>query len=93
MNHGLKLHPDGTLEITMPKDKKVTRVLVCEAGTQNAKLYYPEINRDTIDHYLFRINSYISPHTSVTSVIAIKHYMQKLYEEIYGEGEKPKWMI
>ena len=47
MNHGLKLHPDGTLEITMPKDKEVTRVLVCQAGTQNGKLYYPEINRDT----------------------------------------------
>ena len=42
VNHGLKLHPDGTLELTMPKDKKVTRVLVCEAGTQNGKLYYPE---------------------------------------------------
>lgn len=42
MNHGLKLHPDGTLEITMPKDKKVTRVLVCEAGTQNGSLYYPD---------------------------------------------------
>lgn len=47
MNHGLKLHPDGTLEITMPKDKEVTRVLVCQAGTQNGKLYYPEINMDT----------------------------------------------
>lgn len=42
MNHGLKLHPDGTLELTMPKGKKVGRVLVCEAGTQNGKLYYPE---------------------------------------------------
>lgn len=42
MNHGLKLHPDGTLEITMLKGKKVTRVLVCEAGTQNGSLYYPE---------------------------------------------------
>ena len=42
MNHGFKLHPDGTLEITMPKGKKVTRVLVCEAGTQNGSLYYPD---------------------------------------------------
>ena len=42
MNHGLKLHPDGTLEITMSKGKKVGRVLVCEAGTQNGSLYYPE---------------------------------------------------
>ena len=42
MNHGLKLHPDGTVEITMPKGKKVGRVLVCEAGTQNGSLYYPD---------------------------------------------------
>jgi len=42
MNHGLKLHPDGTLEITMPKGKKVTRVLVCESGTQNGVLMYPD---------------------------------------------------
>jgi hypothetical protein len=42
MNHGFKLHPDGTLEITMPKGKKVGRVLVCEEGTQNGALYYPE---------------------------------------------------
>lgn len=42
MNHRFKLHPDGTLEITMPKGKKVSRVLVCEAGTQNGTLMYPD---------------------------------------------------
>lgn len=42
MNHGFKLHTDGTLEITMPKGVKVTRVLVCEEGTQDGRLYYPE---------------------------------------------------
>ena len=42
MNHGMKLHQDGTLEITIPKGKKVGRVLVCEEGTQNGGLYYPD---------------------------------------------------
>lgn len=41
MNHGFKLHPDGTLEIIMPKGVKVGRVFVLEAGTQNGGLYYP----------------------------------------------------
>lgn len=54
MNHGLKLHPDGTLELTMPKDKKVTRVLVCEAGTQNAKLYYEEPTYEQVMKYCER---------------------------------------
>ena len=49
MNHGFKLHPDGTLEITMPKGKKVGRVLVCEAGTQNGTLMYPDCD-DCIKH-------------------------------------------
>ena len=47
MNHKIKLHPDGTLEITMPKGKKASRVLVCEAGTQNATLYYPEGQKES----------------------------------------------
>lgn len=42
MNHGFKLHPDGTLEITMPKGEKVGRVFVCEEGTQNGALYYSD---------------------------------------------------
>jgi hypothetical protein len=49
MNHRFKLHPDGTLEITMPKGKKVGRVLVCEAGTQNGTLMYPDCD-DCIKH-------------------------------------------
>jgi len=40
MNHGFKLHPDGTLEITMPKGVKVGRVLVKEEMSQNGALYY-----------------------------------------------------
>lgn len=42
MDHGFKLHPDGTLEITLPRGKKVGRVLVCEAGTQNGQIYYSD---------------------------------------------------
>jgi len=42
MDHGFKLHPDGTLEITLSQGTNVGRVLVCEAGTQNGSLYYPE---------------------------------------------------
>lgn len=52
MNHKIKLHPDGTLEITMPKGKKASRVLVCEAGTQNATLYYPEGKKDEFLEWL-----------------------------------------
>lgn len=51
MNHGLKLHPDGTLEITMPKGKKVGRVLVCEAGTQNGKLFYEKPTYEQVMTY------------------------------------------
>lgn len=42
MNHGFKLHSDGTLEITMPKGVKVGRVLVKEEGTQDGALYYSD---------------------------------------------------
>lgn len=42
MNHGFKLHTDGTLEIIVPNGVKVGRVFVLEAGTQNGSLYYPE---------------------------------------------------
>lgn len=60
MNHGLKLHPDGTLEITMPKGKKVGRVLVCEAGTQNGSLYYPDENAMAYDEFIKSMDFAIS---------------------------------
>ena len=44
MNHGFKLHTDGTLEIIVPNGVKVGRVFVLETGTQNGLLYYPEDN-------------------------------------------------
>ena len=42
MNHGFKLHSDGTLEITIPKGVKVSRVLVQEEMSQNGALYYSD---------------------------------------------------
>jgi len=47
MNHGFKLHPDGTLEITMPKGVKVGRVLVREEGAQDGALYCSKDVPDT----------------------------------------------
>ena len=49
-------------------------------------------DRDVIDDCLYHIYKNISVHTATGGVIAIKYYMEKLYEEIYGEGGKPWWM-
>lgn len=49
-------------------------------------------DRAIIDDCLHHIYKNISVHTATGGVITIKHYMQVLYEEIYGEGEKPWWM-
>lgn len=56
-----------------------------------------EINKDKpdrklIDDYMWKIKQNISPHTAAEGVIAIKYYLSQIYEQIYGEGEKPKWM-
>jgi len=56
MNHGFKLHPDGTLEITMPKGVKVGRVLVKEEGTQDGALY---CSKDVPDTNVGDINKFI----------------------------------
>lgn len=49
-------------------------------------------DRDVIDDCLCHIYKNISVHTATGGVIAIRYYMEKLYEEIYGEGERPWWM-
>ena len=49
-------------------------------------------DRDVIDDCLRHIHKNISVHTATGGVITIKHYMQVLYEEIYGEGKRPWWM-
>ena len=49
-------------------------------------------DRDVVDDCLCHIYKNISVHTATGGVIAIRYYMEKLYEEIYGEGERPWWM-
>lgn len=49
-------------------------------------------DKDVIDDCLRHIYKNISVHTATGGVIAIRYYMEKLYEEIYGEGERPWWM-
>ena len=49
-------------------------------------------DRKLIDDYMWKIKQNISPHTATEGVIAIKYYLEQIYEQIYGEGEKPKWM-
>lgn len=49
-------------------------------------------DRAIIDDCLHHIYKNISVHTATGGVIAIRYYMEKLYEEIYGEGERPWWM-
>jgi len=50
-------------------------------------------DRKLIDDYMWKIKQNISPHTAAEGVIAIKYYLEQIYEQIYGEGEKPKWKI
>lgn len=49
-----------------------------------AELPAVQPNRAIIDNCLY--------HIATGGAISIKRYMQALYEEIYGEGEKPWWM-
>ena len=49
-------------------------------------------DRKLIDDYMWKIKQNISTHTAAEGVIAIKYYLEQIYEQIYGEGEKPKWM-
>ena len=49
-------------------------------------------DRKLIDDYMWKIKQNISPHTTAEGVIAIKYYLEQIYEQIYGKGEKPKWM-
>ena len=50
-------------------------------------------DRKLIDDYMWKIKQNISTHTSAEGVIAIKYYLEQIYEQIYGKGEKTKWMI
>ena len=61
-------------------------------AAQIEKLLAVQPDRDTIDDCLYHIYKNISVHTATGGVIAIRYYMEKLYEEIYGKGERPWWM-
>ena len=61
-------------------------------GIDLKKLPSAQPDKDVIDDCLCHIYKNISVHTATGGVIAIRYYMEKLYEEIYGEGEKPWWM-
>ena len=50
-------------------------------------------DRKLIDDYMWKIKQNISPHTAAEGVVAIKYYLEQIYEQIYGKGERPKWMI
>lgn len=61
-------------------------------AAQIEKLPAVQPDRNVIDDCLCHIYKNISVHTATGGVIAIRYYMEKLYEEIYGEGERPWWM-
>ena len=57
-----------------------------------AELSAVQPDKDVIDDCLYHIYKNISVYTTTSGVIAIRYYMEKLYEDIYGEGERPWWM-
>ena len=82
--------PDGS----HPADEEIFRAQEIFADCIEALEILPpaQPDRDVIDDCLYHIYKNISVHTATGGVIAIRYYMEKLYEEIYGEGEKPWWM-
>ena len=78
-----------------PKDEyaiKVERASLEAYKEQLENMPSAQPDRDVIDDCLYHIYKNISVHTATGGVITIRYYMEKLYEEIYGEGEKPWWM-
>ena len=73
----------------------VIDALDCINGVEEVLRSLPSAqpNRELIDDYMWKIKQNISPHTAADGVIAIKYYLEQIYEQIYGKGEKPKWMI
>lgn len=53
----------------------------------------PAPDRERIDEYLAHIKANQSVHASVESVVAMNYWIGKLYEEIYGNRERPRWMV
>ena len=82
--------PDGS----HPADEEIFRVQEVFADCIEALEILPSAqpDRKLIDDYMWKIKQNISPHTAAEGVIAIKYYLEQIYEQIYGKGEKPKWM-
>lgn len=51
-----------------------------------------EPDREKIDEYLLKIWCLEHPLSSNTATVELRWWIKKIYEEIYGEGEKPIWM-
>ena len=49
-------------------------------------------DREKIDEYLLKIWGLEHPLSSATTTIELRWWIKKIYEEIFGEGEKPIWM-
>lgn len=50
------------------------------------------IDRGKVDEYLYHIKANQSVHASSDSVVAMNYWIEQLYAELFGEGEKPSWM-
>ena len=84
----------GSFDIS-PKDEyaiKVERASLEAYKEQLENMPSAQPDRKLIADYMWKIKQNISPHTAAEGVIAIKYYLEQIYEQIYGEGEKPKWM-
>lgn len=49
-------------------------------------------DKSKIEDCLYHIHRNTSVHTSAEGVVAIKHYMGKLWREFFGEENIPEWM-
>ena len=83
-----------TLDGSHPADEEIFKAQEVYADCIKTIELLPAVQPDRaiIDDCLHHIDKNISVHTATGGVITIKHYMQVLYEEIYGEGERPWWM-
>ena len=51
-----------------------------------------EADREEIDMMLFEIYRQQSTSLTVQGIIARQYYIEKLYEKLFGEGQRPGWM-
>ena len=91
IDHGLKLHPDGTLEITMPKGTKIDRVFVREVGEKNGSLYYSD-NHDgmAMDEFCRTMDMAIEA-TNTDDLYSMGMRNGFRYAKCVVTGEKPEY--